>query len=337
MAALLNPTVRRLALAACRRHPTPAAAAEPLVPHCTSQARYNSNLVKVDDGGFGEMVASGSPRYYVMGGKGGVGKTSMAASLAVKLANRGEPTLIVSTVPHSLADSFEQDMGGGKIVPVSGVDSLFATEIGHMEEENLSYLSWIHGIISRTKLGAIVDPNALHEMLHKVPGVFSEFMAIAQQHILHLLRGINWMEKSFDLLIKAMSAISSDSAVESTIGKEKLNMMGRATKLFHDPQSVEFVIVTIPTVMAVNESSRFHASLKKDGVLVRRLVVNQLLPSSESDCRFWASKRKEETRALNMISNDCELGGLKLIKAQLLDVEPRGVPGLKFFGDAVWK
>lgn len=54
------------------------------------------------------MLAS-PQRYYVFGGKGGVGKTSMAASLAVKFANHGEPTLIASTEPsRSLGDLFEQ-------------------------------------------------------------------------------------------------------------------------------------------------------------------------------------------------------------------------------------
>lgn len=45
----------------------------------------------------------------MLGGKGGVGKTSCAASLAVKFANHGHPTIVVSTDPaHSLSDSFAQ-------------------------------------------------------------------------------------------------------------------------------------------------------------------------------------------------------------------------------------
>jgi arsenite-transporting ATPase len=48
-------------------------------------------------------------RYYLLGGKGGVGKTSCSAALAVKFANEGLPTLVVSTDPaHSLSDSFDQ-------------------------------------------------------------------------------------------------------------------------------------------------------------------------------------------------------------------------------------
>ena len=64
--------------------------------------------MQFQSGGFSEMLDA-TQRYYVVGGKGGVGKTSMAAALAVKFANQGEPTLIVSTNPtRSLGDSFEQ-------------------------------------------------------------------------------------------------------------------------------------------------------------------------------------------------------------------------------------
>lgn len=45
-------------------------------------------------------------------------------------------------------------------------------------------------------------------------------------------------------------------------------------------------------VMAVSESSRLSASLKKENVPVNRLIVNQILPPSASECKFCAMKRK---------------------------------------------
>lgn len=44
--------------------------------------------------------------------------------------------------------------------------------------------------------------------------------------------------------------------------------------------------------MAVSESSRLSVSLKKENVPVKRLIVNQILPPSVSDCKFCAVKRK---------------------------------------------
>ncbi len=57
-----------------------------------------------------EEIAAGTERKYIMiSGKGGVGKTSLSASLAIKLAAAGHTTLVVSTDPaHSLSDSFNQ-------------------------------------------------------------------------------------------------------------------------------------------------------------------------------------------------------------------------------------
>ncbi len=53
--------------------------------------------------------AGADRKYFLLGGKGGVGKTSCSASLAVKFASEGLPTLVVSTDPaHSLSDSFDQ-------------------------------------------------------------------------------------------------------------------------------------------------------------------------------------------------------------------------------------
>ena len=59
--------------------------------------------------GFDEMASGPHRKFYFLGGKGGVGKTSCAASLAVKFASHGHPTIVISTDPaHSLSDSFSQ-------------------------------------------------------------------------------------------------------------------------------------------------------------------------------------------------------------------------------------
>ena len=69
-----------------------------------------------------EELSRGTARKYIMvSGKGGVGKTSLAASLGVRLAMEGHTVLVVSTDPaHSLGDSLEQDLSGGRPVPVEG-------------------------------------------------------------------------------------------------------------------------------------------------------------------------------------------------------------------------
>ena len=68
-------------------------------------------------------------QFIFFSGKGGVGKTSMACTHAVRYADEGKRTLIVTTDPASnLADVFEQEIGH-QVTPIAGVPNLWAMEI----------------------------------------------------------------------------------------------------------------------------------------------------------------------------------------------------------------
>ncbi len=68
-------------------------------------------------------------QFIFFSGKGGVGKTSMACTHAVRYADEGKRTLIVTTDPASnLADVFEQKIGH-HVTPITGVPNLSAMEI----------------------------------------------------------------------------------------------------------------------------------------------------------------------------------------------------------------
>ncbi|KAK7357028.1 hypothetical protein VNO80_16309 [Phaseolus coccineus] len=334
---------------------------------------------------FDEMVSGTKRKYYMLGGKGGVGKTSCAASLAVKFANNGHPTLVVSTDPaHSLSDSFAQDLTGGALVPVEGPDyPLFALEINpeksREEFRNAAQKSGGTGVkdfMDGMGLGMIADQLGelkLGELLDSPPPGLDEAIAISKVmqflesqeysmftrivfdtaptgHTLRLLSLPDFLDASIGKILKLRQKIASaTSAIKSVFGQEDTRQnaadkleklrerMLKVRELFRDTDSTEFVIVTIPTVMAVSESSRLSASLKKENVPVKRLVVNQILPPSPSDCKFCAMKRKDQMRALDLIQNDPELSSLLMIQAPLVDVEIRGVPALKFLGDIIWK
>ncbi|KAK9124215.1 hypothetical protein Sjap_013817 [Stephania japonica] len=335
--------------------------------------------------GFDEMSVGTQRKYYMLGGKGGVGKTSCAASLAVKFANHGHPTIVVSTDPaHSLSDSFAQDLTGGMLVPVDGLESpLFALEINpEKAREEFRTASQKNGgtgvkdFMDSMGLGMLVDQLGelkLGELLDTPPPGLDEALAISKVmqfveapeysmftrivfdtaptgHTLRLLSLPDFLDASIGKILKLKQKLASaTSAIKSVFGKEEKQedasdkleklreRMKKVRDLFRDTDSTEFVIVTIPTVMAISESSRLHSSLKKESVPVKRLIVNQILPPSASDCKFCAMKRKDQNRAIEMIGDDPELSGLRLIKAPLVDVEIRGVPALKFMADMVWK
>ncbi|KAG2318094.1 hypothetical protein Bca52824_021216 [Brassica carinata] len=323
---------------------------------------------------FDEMVSGTKRKYYIC-----------AASLAVRFANNGHPTLVVSTDPaHSLSDSFAQDLTGGMLVPVEGPESpLFALEINpEKAREEFRSASQANGgtgvkdFMDGMGLGMLVEQLGelkLGELLDTPPPGLDEAIAISKViqflespeynmftrivfdtaptgHTLRLLSLPDFLDASIGKILKLRQKITSaTSAIKSVFGKEdnkpdaadKLEKlrerMVKVRELFRDTESTEFVIVTIPTVMAVSESSRLSASLKKESVPVKRLVVNQILPPSSSDCKFCSIKRKDQMRALDMIREDSELSGLTLMQAPLVDMEIRGVPALRFLGDIIWK
>lgn len=73
-------------------------------------------------------------RFIFTGGKGGVGKTVTAASIAIQFAEQGKHTLLASLNPvHSLSSIFGQSLSGGVVRPVEGVPNLFAIEVETQE------------------------------------------------------------------------------------------------------------------------------------------------------------------------------------------------------------
>ncbi|XP_028756953.1 ATPase ARSA1-like [Neltuma alba] len=209
----------------------------------------------------------------------------------------------------------------------------------------------------------------LEELLHTLPPGTDEIVAISKVmhflesseydrftrivfdtaptgHTLRLLSLPDFLDGSIGKVMKLKKKLSS--AFKSLFGKEEAGtdapdkleklkqQMAKVRELFRDSDTTEFIIVTIPTVMAIRESSRLHASLKKERVPVQRLIINQVLPSS-SDCKFCSMKRKDQMRAIERIHDDSELAGLRLYEVPLVDMEIRGVPALKFMGDMLWR
>ncbi|KAL2557460.1 P-loop containing nucleoside triphosphate hydrolase superfamily protein [Forsythia ovata] len=311
--------------------------------------------------GFEEMVSGTQRKYYMLGGKGGVGKTSCAASLAVKFANHGHPTIVVSTDPaHSLSDSFDQDLTGGVLVPVQGVDSpLFSLEV-NLKQDEFRSASQKHGgvdiknIMDSMGLGMLADQLGdlkLGELLDTPPPGLDKAIAISKVmqfvesqefstfsrivfdtaptgHTLRLLSLPDFLDASIGKMMKLKKKIASaTSAIKSVFGtgeseensSDKLEQlrkrMAKVRDLFHDSETTEFVIVTIPTVIA---NLLCFIIFKFSGV------------ESVSDCKFCSMKRKDQMRALEMIKKDSELATLTVIQSPLFDVEIRGVPALSF-------
>ena len=67
--------------------------------------------------------------------------------------------------------------------------------------------------------------------------------------------------------------------------------MEEAKSLFRNAETTQFIIVTIPTVMAAAESARLADALRKEGVPVQLMVINQVRRTSSLYARFVPGKK----------------------------------------------
>lgn len=342
---------------------------------------------------FGQMVWGGAieemPRgegrkYFMLGGKGGVGKTSSAASLGVQLASAGRPTLVVSTDPaHSLSDSLAQDVSGGKPVQVGlGELPLWGMHVDlQAAREELRELTKDDGgeklneVLNSLGMGGFAEQLKdlnLSELLDTTPPGVDEAVAISKVvaflkaeeyakfecivfdtaptgHTLRMLSLPDFLDASIGKIVRLRQKLKeAGDAVKGMFGFEaevdpavqKLEQvkanMEEARQLFRDPQRTEFIIVTIPTIMAASESARLAKSLTEENVPVRRILINQVIPESATSA-FLITRRKDQERALKMLASDPGLSKLQLMRAPLFDLEVRGLPALQYFGDQIWK
>lgn len=336
-------------------------------------------------GAIAQMASRPDRQYVMLGGKGGVGKTSCSASLAVSFAEEGHTTLVVSTDPaHSLSDSLDQDVSGGRPVEVTGTDGrVYAMEIdldaakqeirdlggakeGRQLDDVLDGLG-LGGVASQLKdlrLGELLDtpPPGIDEAIAIAKVVsflkdpeYAKFTRIVFDtaptgHTLRLLALPDFLDTSVGKILRLRQKIASvTDTVKGVFGvgsgqgdsasqkfEQFKTTMNDARDLFRDQTCTQFIIVTIPTVMAASESVRLAKALQAEHVPVRTMVINQVL-SAETSTAFLATRRKDQQRAMEKLRNDAELGALQLIEAPLFDLEVRGIPALQYFGQKVWQ
>ncbi|KAG2424744.1 hypothetical protein HYH02_015126, partial [Chlamydomonas schloesseri] len=174
-------------------------------------------------------------------------------------------------------------------------------------------------------------------------------------HTLRLLSLPDFLDASIGKLVRLRQKLSSaTSAVKNLFsggqggGEEDIALqrlealqarMEEAKQLFRNQKTTEFIIVTIPTVMATAESCRLASALQHEGIPLKTIIVNQVVQANATD-KFLAARRADQARALHHLEEDKGpdgLASLQLIKAPLCDLEVRGVPALQYFGNVVWK
>ena len=302
-------------------------------------------------------LKEGALRLILFGGKGGVGKTTCAASTALSLAKEGFKTLVISTDPaHSLSDSLGQKIGD-EIKEAKGIENLSALEISAekaLSEFKIEYEAEIRKILDTS---TYLDQEDIDTILSlPIPGVdevmgFKAIMDLIEEarfdkyiidtaptgHALRLLT----LPGLLDEWIKVMARMrwKYRYMVETFTGKynpdegdDLLLTMKKTVKgikgLLKDEERCEFIPVTIPEDMAILETERLVNNLNKYGIKVRQLVVNNVLVL-EGACRFCRERWKGQQRYINQIRE--RFSTLKITIAPLQPVEVKGIDALNNF------
>jgi len=291
----------------------------------------------------------------LFGGKGGVGKTTCAASTGLYLAEYAK-TLIVSTDPaHSVSDSLGQKIGD-EIIKVKDVRDLSALEISAekaLSKFKIEYEDQIKKILDTSTYLDQEDIDSIFALpipgMDEVMGLKTIVDLIEQaqfdKYIVdtaptgHALRLLT-LPGLLDDWIKVMAKMrwKYRYMVETFAGKynpdegddflvEMKKTVKRIEGLLQDSQRCEFIAVTIPEDMAILETERLVNSLSKYGIKVGQLVINNVIESK--DCKFCRERRKEQEKYINQIRK--KFSNLKMTTIPLQPREVKGIETLENF------
>ncbi len=316
-----------------------------------------------------DLLLKDSMRFILFGGKGGVGKTTCAASSAVWAADHGRETLIISTDPaHSLSDSFNLDLSGGEVVKVPGFENLYGLEINPklefqkyqqtMQEQQPEIPPELSGFMdSFEDFSSLTPPGSdeslafskVLEFIQTSDYKFIIFDTAPSGHTLRLLSLPEVLNSFFGKLImmrmkigqiwgKLKSFFSRSKEDEGPDKLEILNTMKKnieqASIELSDSEKTEFVIVMIPEMMAILETERLLRALYEYEIPVHNIIINQIIPPN-SECEFCNSRRKMQLKNLEEIKKLYD--EFNIIEMLLRPTEIRGIDLLREFGKDLLK
>uniref|UniRef100_A0A7S4S7B2 ATPase ASNA1 homolog n=1 Tax=Alexandrium monilatum TaxID=311494 RepID=A0A7S4S7B2_9DINO len=266
------------------------------------------------EGSLEHLIASETLRWIFVGGKGGVGKTTTACSLAVELASRRESVLLLSTDPaHNISDALCQQFGNSPTL-VNGFSNLYAMEIDASFSESMEF---------KLKQGDGLS-KVMQEFVSGFPGVdeamgFAELMQNVQSmpysvivfdtaptgHTLRLLgfpdlldRGLfrlGGLQSKFGGLLQMLQATTDQEEDVMQRVTSLCSASSGVKKIFSDPTKCTFVCVCIPEFLSVYETERLIQELCKHGIDSSNIVVNQVL--FPEDCGGDAAEAEAESAA----------------------------------------
>ena len=243
-------------------------------------------------------------------GKGGVGKTSVAAALAELAARRGKRTLVCEMdAKGSLADAF--DVGPLAFEPRTLEPNLYAMAM-NTEDALKEYLRLFAKVPFIGRIGPLA--RTFDFLADAAPGV-REILVIGK--LCHEVR-----ERNYDIVIvdaEATGHIISQIGAPMTIREmAQVGMVREQTDwmlgVLHDTSITGVAIVTTPEEMPVTETLALIDQIEDDtGVAATTLIANRVLPDIFNKRQRRVANRLDE--ALPLITDAIGRGGNAVLEA----------------------
>lgn len=284
-------------------------------------------------------------KFLFFGGKGGVGKTTMAAATAIWLADQGYDTLIVATDPTiSLSAIYEQKISETEITNIAMVKNLCGLNInprkatGVFQQRLNSMIQGFTGLFG----SEVMSTPCAEEM-----AAFDQFVSFLQdnQHERvvfdtaptgHTLRELSmpfdWSGymanqiKNRKELSTALGVVDDEATLES-LRKEK-ERYDQAVKGLSDAQLSAFSLVLLPEKLPIEETARAIGDLAKFGIRVQTLIVNEVLPPNVLRGN-WFLERRRATQEKYLQEIGTRFNGVLRSEVPLFETDVYGVQSLR--------
>lgn len=302
-------------------------------------------------------------RVLLFTGKGGVGKTTVAAATAVKAARSGSRTMVMSTDPaHSLADSFDVEVFD-QATPVA--PNLWAEQIDSQRRLESNWREIQEYMIQLMNWSGIETIQA--EELSVIPGLDEIFSLIdVKRHVdegrydllivdcaptaetlrlLSLPEIINWyIERIFPVSRRVVKAVRPLISRVTTLPIAGDQVFGAVERLDRNLDAVRRILtdeymstvrlVVNPEKMVIAEARRTYTYLGLFGYRVDAVIVNRIIPEDVTDPYFVKWK---EIQAEHLETVRESFQPVPILTAKLFDREMVGLDLLDAMGDEVYK
>jgi len=254
-------------------------------------------------------------RYIYFGGKGGVGKTVVAAAVALWMAEQGKKTLLASTNPvHSLSNLFKHDVFG-KPVLIPGTENLFVQEIDtkdtieRSKNEIREKISWFlkfadiptkaDDFIESATMNPAFEESAMFENMINIMledafefYVFDTAPTANARRLLGMSKVYTlWVDKMYKSRQEAAAMRLSLSFRKKKVAEEEDPLMEYLTTfrdriehmrvLLTDEEKSAFFFVTLLESLPIAVIRRFIGWFEDFGIPIGGVIINEAIDKSE--------------------------------------------------------